>query len=149
MVGCADLSLVATTSADGILKIWDADSGHLIREMQFDQIIHSVIFANDQADLIVSLGGELVLVHVFDYLPHSRLQMLSELAVVDDLEEKSLHFDVDRKFWEAQESQEKFQKVGSNLWEAILTETTKPITKLVYDKPPLKIKIDVIRVYYF
>jgi hypothetical protein len=67
--------------------------------MQFDHTIHSVIFCNDQADLILSLGGELVLVHVFDYLPSTFVAKLIDQAIQDDVEEKALSFDMERKFW--------------------------------------------------
>jgi hypothetical protein len=66
--------------------------------MAFAQSIYSVIFANDQADLLVSVCGDIILVSVVDYLPVSYMPLLLEMSIKDDQYELSIPMDMSRKY---------------------------------------------------
>ncbi|KAI8910283.1 hypothetical protein EDD86DRAFT_246665 [Gorgonomyces haynaldii] len=86
------LGIFCTTSTDGTLKIWDT-TNNLIREIVFDDSIYGAAFLNDQADLVVSLGNELVIIYVQDYLPLTLCKQLLKAPIQDDSFEESKAFD--------------------------------------------------------
>ena len=51
---CGNLSIFASSSRDGALKIWNSD-GLLIREMMFDTTLSGLCFSNQRGDILVSL----------------------------------------------------------------------------------------------
>ena len=71
--------------------------------MQFDSSIYAVVFANEQGDLLVSLGNEVVFVYVHDYLPITHIPKLLELPIVDDATERCIVFDDESLFWKKPE----------------------------------------------
>ena len=115
----ASLGLVASTGGDGLLKIWDMASNTLVREMQFDMSLHSVIFLNQKLDLAVSLGDEIVFVNVHDYLPLQYFKRLMSMDIIDDLDEKSISFDVEKEFWVPESSNIDDSSTQVDLWDVL------------------------------
>jgi WD40 repeat protein len=60
--------LVASSDADGLIKIWDF-SMQLIREIKFTEAITAVCFLNHNGDLMAGHGGKLSRIQAENYLP--------------------------------------------------------------------------------
>lgn len=58
--------LFATGCRKGLIKIWNAKK-QLIREIQFPEEINSLIFSNNDGDILVGHGNTLSLVKQVDY----------------------------------------------------------------------------------
>ncbi|UJR35912.1 hypothetical protein I4U23_028653 [Adineta vaga] len=66
--GCSKLKLLATSSLDGTLRIWNGDN-QLIRMIIIHDNIHSLHFINDSGDLIIGIGDHLYKMSHLSYLP--------------------------------------------------------------------------------
>ena len=97
------LRVFASGGVDGIVKIWDQHSS-LIREIQFNEPIQSLCFANEKGDLLIGLSGQIAIIRCYDYLPMAYLRLLVQMApffkdnpvIVD----RPRAFDPDSKYWE-------------------------------------------------
>ncbi|KAJ3228090.1 hypothetical protein HK099_006715 [Clydaea vesicula] len=94
------LNIFVTSSYDGTIKVWDGLENVLIREVQFNEIVWSVEFANPRGDIVAGVGDEIVLIKVQDYLPYHIQQYILNLEFEDDLLEMSLMFDPSLDFWD-------------------------------------------------
>ena len=112
------LAIFCTSANDGCLKIWDAKSNSLIRELELGYPISSAIFANAQADILIAQRGSIFLLRVNDYLPSSHIVRHLDIFCKDDLPERSLRFDSDQKFWEVKDYQNP-PVVEENLWQQL------------------------------
>lgn len=99
IVGLSSLSIFATSSLDGTVKIWDGEENTLIREIQFQEPVNSVCFNNARGDLIVGLSNQVGLVRMQDYLPYNLLRLAIDLDHRDDALELSIMFDGSIDFW--------------------------------------------------
>ncbi|TPX68035.1 hypothetical protein SpCBS45565_g03331 [Spizellomyces sp. 'palustris'] len=95
---CTELGIWATAERGGVVRIWD--EGGLVREIQFNEAIPSIKFANARGDLLVSLSDQITLVRMQDYLPHSYLKRAAHMDFSDDPQETPLPFDTSVDFWE-------------------------------------------------
>ncbi|KAJ3070130.1 WD repeat-containing protein 87 [Podochytrium sp. JEL0797] len=113
--GVASLRLFATSSEDGTVKIWDAETNSLIREIQFNEPVTSVCFCNDKSDLLISLPTQLVLLRVHDYLPTKYLAdlLIKSDGWADDPIESPKMFDSELDFWELYRLG--LEKIGADL----------------------------------
>ncbi|KAJ3302755.1 WD repeat-containing protein 87 [Kappamyces sp. JEL0829] len=93
------LSFLATSSVDGTVKIWDTKNNLLVRELQFNEPLDAVEFANARGDLLVSLAAQVVLVRFQDYLPDHHLEKIISMDWADDPLETPDFFDADSDFW--------------------------------------------------
>ncbi|KAI8922681.1 hypothetical protein BC831DRAFT_418144 [Entophlyctis helioformis] len=94
-----NMCFFASAGADGTVKIWDALANTLMREMQFNEAVTSICFANARADLLVGLSDQIALVQIQDYLPAKQLLQLLERDWIDDVIESSTTFDATLDFW--------------------------------------------------
>ncbi|XP_060134187.1 WD repeat-containing protein 97 isoform X2 [Zootoca vivipara] len=73
---CPNLKLVASSSRDGSVKIWDIEN-KLLRHLKMNTIPESLAFANHWGDLLVGLERHVFLIHHNKYLPnHYKMKLL-------------------------------------------------------------------------
>ncbi|RKO89595.1 hypothetical protein BDK51DRAFT_50864 [Blyttiomyces helicus] len=89
----------ASATLDGTVKIWSADNG-LLREIQFNEHVSSVSFANNSGDLLIALTEQISVVRIQDYMPLTLLKQAESLKFIDDVNEMPLKFDSNLDFWE-------------------------------------------------
>ncbi|KAL2915602.1 hypothetical protein HK105_204787 [Polyrhizophydium stewartii] len=106
----------ASCGSDGTVKIWDALTNSLAREMQFENPMWSVCFGNARGDLMVGLSDQIALVQVQDYLPAKYLLRLLERDWPDDPIESSTTFDAALDFWKLYREQIKAAGNEPALW---------------------------------
>lgn len=99
IANCSRLGIWASTSPDGVVKVWDS-SNVLLREIQFHEKITSITFANDRGDLLVGTQQQVSLIQVQDYLPTTILKKICFMEFDDDKLEAPHPFDHDVDFWE-------------------------------------------------
>ncbi|KAJ3092885.1 WD repeat-containing protein 87 [Quaeritorhiza haematococci] len=103
-IACLEsLTLFATASKDGTVKLWDGQESTLVREIQFNEIVWSVCFANERGDLLVGMSEQIALVRMQDYLPLLVLKQAfdrGENGFQDDVFELPIMFDSNLDFWE-------------------------------------------------
>ncbi|KAJ3290608.1 WD repeat-containing protein 87 [Borealophlyctis nickersoniae] len=108
---CEELRLFASAGSDGMVKIWDEEGNTLVREMQFNEPLGSVCFANHRGDLLIGMTDQVALIRVQDYLPAAYLRPLLETrtAWIDDPIEAPTMFDSNLDFWQLyrEEAEEK------------------------------------------
>ncbi|KAJ3322483.1 WD repeat-containing protein 87 [Boothiomyces sp. JEL0866] len=124
------LPILVNASIDGIVKVIRS---LIAREIQFNDPVSSVIFANPRGDLLVALPIEIVLVQVQDYLPPEYLERLLQFSFEDDELEAPEKFDVSSKHWKKQKRLAK-QDENPLLWEQL-----KNMFGIDFDKKPLDI----------
>ena len=95
---CQTLSIFASSSPDGRIKIWN-ENNQLIRELNFDNTLSGICFANDRGDLLVGFQGNLHYVSITKYLPVKYLRRILELTYTGDQIEFCLPFDPILRFW--------------------------------------------------
>ena len=95
---CENLSIFASCSEDGCLKIWDVE-GCLLRELSFDNTLSGLCFSNNRGDILVGFQGDLHYVAVTEYLPIHYLKRLLCNNFPDDENEYCIPFDPILKFW--------------------------------------------------
>ena len=84
---------------DGRVKIWDLFC-NLLRELEFDQTLSGLAFANERGDLLVGFQKNLHFVPVIEFLPNVYLEKLLEQdRYHDDVTEYCIMFDALLKFW--------------------------------------------------
>ncbi|KAJ2998130.1 WD repeat-containing protein 87 [Globomyces sp. JEL0801] len=94
--------LWAATYADKSVKVWDSKN-NLIREIQFNQNLSSISFANDRGDLLVGLSNQISLVKIQDYLPPGILKQMATMDFPDDSIEVAKVFDQTVEFFDFEE----------------------------------------------
>jgi WD40 repeat protein len=114
-----DMRIFATGSDDGSVKIWDLDTNILIREVQFNEHIDCITFANDRGDILVSFGTQIVLVQLQDYLPIEYLIKLIAMQWIDDEIEDSKVFDLSSNFWRKNNNNKKMKEKYPQLWDEL------------------------------
>ncbi|KAJ3320049.1 hypothetical protein HDV06_005699 [Boothiomyces sp. JEL0866] len=88
----------ASSHQDRTAKIWDKN-GVLLREIQFNEDISCLLFANHRGDLLVGLSDQISLVKLQDYMPaHVQRQILTR-EYGDDIQEMPITFDQTIDFW--------------------------------------------------
>ncbi|KAI8926073.1 WD40-repeat-containing domain protein [Entophlyctis helioformis] len=87
-------------------KIWDADNT-IIREIQFNDVISSLCFANARGDLLVGISDQISIVRVQDYMPYNILKLMVGRDYEDDETEIPIAFDPNLDFWEYRYETEK------------------------------------------
>ncbi|XP_078249229.1 WD repeat-containing protein 97 [Pogona vitticeps] len=66
---CPNLTLFASASRDGSVKVWDIKN-KLLRHLKLNTIPESLVFANRWGDLLVGIERHLYLIHHNKYLPN-------------------------------------------------------------------------------
>ena len=94
---CPSLGLFATSSKDGLVKIWNSEN-QLVSEIDFEASLTSVCFANSQGDLLIGFQKHISLISASDYLPDAILEKNKSFSVTDCIEQP-LTFDSDLAFW--------------------------------------------------
>ena len=94
------MKLMATASADGLVKIWEASRNTLIREIPIPEEIHSVCFANHRGDLLLGTQKDILIIRMQHYLPLRILRDCLDVNFSDDLLETGPLFDSNIDFWE-------------------------------------------------
>ncbi|KAJ3256462.1 hypothetical protein HK103_005460 [Boothiomyces macroporosus] len=88
----------ASSHQDRTVKVWDRN-GVLLREIQFNEDISCLLFANHRGDLLVGLSDQISLVKLQDYMPaHIQRQILTR-DYGDDIQEAPITFDQTIDFW--------------------------------------------------
>lgn len=98
---CPTLSIFASSSQDGALKIWDTD-GCQLREITFDASLSALCFANARGDILIGFQNNVHLIGIIDYLPKFLLErILKDEAqqFEEDEKEYCIPFDPVLKFW--------------------------------------------------
>ena len=95
---CPKLSLFATSSMDGFVKVWNEEN-HLISEIEFGESLASVCFANSCGDLLVGFQKHISLIQARDYLPESVIDANYRDTLLEDCLEQPMSFDSDLEFW--------------------------------------------------
>ena len=93
-------SLFATVSMDGTVKIWHSFNNSLVREIQFNEPLYSVEFANPRGDLLVSTYHQVQLVKIQDYFTASLLDSVLKGNWEDDTLEDPNFYDQNSYFWQ-------------------------------------------------
>ncbi|KAJ3271703.1 WD repeat-containing protein 87 [Terramyces sp. JEL0728] len=127
------LPILVNASIDGVVKVWDMQNNTLIREIQFNDAVSSVIFANPRGDLLVALPIEIVLVQVQDYLPPEYLERLLKFSFDDDELETPEKFDLSSRHWK------KHKKMAKQDENPLLWEQLKNMFGIDFDKKPVDI----------
>lgn len=105
----------AYATADFTVKIVDKDK-KLLRDIQFNEQIISLCFANRRGDLLIGLSDQISLVRIQDYLPAIMLQDYLSKSFEDDNNEAPIDFDSGLEFWAKQyEEHMKQVKNGDNI----------------------------------
>ena len=92
-----ELKLYATSSKDGLVKIWSA-SNQLVSEMEFDDSLAAVCFGNSRGDLLVGFQKHVCVMRAEDYLTSDYVAAIRGLPL-NDREERPITFDPDLEFW--------------------------------------------------
>ncbi|KAI9206126.1 uncharacterized protein BJ171DRAFT_612718 [Polychytrium aggregatum] len=118
------LNLFATSSLDGMVKIWDGCESSLLREIQFGEPIYSVCFCNQRGDLLVGMSDQIALIRIQDYLPLQVLKSLLEAGEwIDDIIEAPTKFDSNLDFWSLY--RDELEKKGEEIqWHVERNRTT-------------------------
>ncbi|CAH1788529.1 unnamed protein product [Owenia fusiformis] len=95
---CANNRIFATSSQDGLLKIWNW-RGELLREMQFDNTLNGASFINTQGDILVGYQNHLHVVPMTNYLPIDALEKMVLMDFPEDPVEDPIPFDHDVQLW--------------------------------------------------
>ena len=96
---CPRLSLFATTSLDGLLKVWTT-TNTLVSEIDFGERLLSACFSNSCGDLLVGFQRQICRVTASHYLPASYLSPLAHTANSSLVEvEEPISFDPTLQFW--------------------------------------------------
>ena len=95
---CPKLKLLATSSKDGHIKIWNEEN-HLLSEIDFGESLASVCFANLHGDLLVGFQKHISLIQARDYLPETIVEINSRDTLLEDCTEHPMTFDSDLEFW--------------------------------------------------
>ncbi|KAJ3029457.1 WD repeat-containing protein 87 [Rhizophlyctis rosea] len=111
----AAFNLWASANTDGTVKIWDLES-HLIREIQFNEPITAICFANERGDLLVGLSDQISVVRMQDYMPVHLLRQASSISFPDDAVESPLQFDSHLDFWQYRYDEEVKERGGVDYW---------------------------------
>ena len=93
---CPQLRLFATTSLDGLVKIWSA-SNQLVAEIDFGESLLSACFSNSRGDLLVGFQRQVCCVSSSHYLPSSYLSLNHYSSSL--IAEKPIPFDPSLQFW--------------------------------------------------
>ncbi|KAJ3268821.1 WD repeat-containing protein 87 [Terramyces sp. JEL0728] len=88
----------ASSHQDRTVKIWDK-SGILLREIQFNEDISCLLFANHRGDLLVGLSDQISLVKLQDYMPAHIQRLILTREYGDDIPEAPITFDQSVDFW--------------------------------------------------
>ncbi|KAI8823377.1 uncharacterized protein EV422DRAFT_565327 [Fimicolochytrium jonesii] len=80
------------------VRVWD--EGGLIREIQFNEPIRSVCFANTRGDIFVGLPDQISVIRMQDYLPYDLLKLALTRHFPDPMKEDPPPFDPTIDFWE-------------------------------------------------
>lgn len=95
---CPNLKLFATSSEDHSVRLWNTDN-QLVRELNFDDTLCGVCFANHRGDLLVGFQCHISLVTLTNYLPVTYLDRVSYMHFENDPVEHYVQFDDHLKFW--------------------------------------------------
>jgi hypothetical protein len=85
-------TLWACSHDDCTVKVYD-QGGNLVREVQFNESISCVSFANTRGDLIVGVSDQLSLVRIQDYLTTNILRKMAFEEYTDDELEDPINFE--------------------------------------------------------
>ncbi|KAI9190859.1 uncharacterized protein BJ171DRAFT_605914 [Polychytrium aggregatum] len=117
IVHLASYSIWASSSINGTIRIWD-QGGALLREIQFNETILSILFCNDRGDLLVGLRDQIAVVAIQEYLPLALLRDVGQRVFQDDPTEAPTAFDVNLDFWEYCYDQQRLEK-DSMAWHVV------------------------------
>jgi WD40 repeat protein len=92
---CPQLRLFATTSLDGLLKVW-SPSNSMVAEIDFGERLFTACFSNSRGDLLVGFQRQLCSVAASHYLPSSHLSLGHSPSC---LLEEPIPFDPSLQFW--------------------------------------------------
>lgn len=95
---CPHLKLFATSSEDQSIKLWNIKN-QLVRELNFDDTLCGVCFANHRGDLLVGFQCHISLVTLTNYLPGTYLDRVSSMHFENDPVERYVQFDDHLQFW--------------------------------------------------
>ncbi|XP_071943717.1 uncharacterized protein [Antedon mediterranea] len=98
LCSCHRLGIFATTSDDGLVKIWDTQN-NLVRELTFDITLRGVCFANDRGDLLVGFQNHISFVSITSYLPLTYLGSIVEEEFSSDANEEPVPFNHSLELW--------------------------------------------------
>ncbi|XP_022109571.1 uncharacterized protein LOC110989469 isoform X2 [Acanthaster planci] len=99
LCSCQSLGLFATTSNDGLVKLWDL-TNTLVRELCFDASLRSVCFANERGDLLVGFQNHVSYITVSTYLPLYYMEkLLDGMNFKDEEVEEPIRFNPDLQLW--------------------------------------------------
>ncbi|KAJ3155000.1 WD repeat-containing protein 87, partial [Irineochytrium annulatum] len=110
-----EYNIWATADREGSVKIWDGDCS-VIREIQFNEPISSVLFSNHRGDLIVGLANQLAVIWMQDYLPIGVMRQAVARRFKDDPIELPKIFDSNSDFWQHLYDEEKALFGVVNRW---------------------------------
>ncbi|KAJ3116727.1 WD repeat-containing protein 87 [Physocladia obscura] len=139
------LNIFASSSIDGIVKIWDGY--HNTQEIQFGSAVLSLCFCNKRGDLLVGISDQVVLLKLQDYFPIYILQELlfkRDIFLADDIEEIPTTFDDDLDFWQLY--RDNLTKSGKDLsdWHLLDAENTY-IQKLSSEQTEILTQLEMVR----
>ncbi|KAJ3069526.1 WD repeat-containing protein 87 [Podochytrium sp. JEL0797] len=113
LVNLSNLNLFASSSLEGVVKIWDGYGNILLKEIQFGSSVLSICFLNHRGDLLIGTANQVILLKSQDYLPTFLLKELMLLHIPTDLNESPLTFDESLDFWQLY--RENLAKKGKDL----------------------------------
>ncbi|TPX33085.1 hypothetical protein SmJEL517_g03923 [Synchytrium microbalum] len=93
------IGLFLTTSMDGCVKVWDANTNSLLREIQLEDSLGAAAFANTKGDLVIGMSQEIVYIKNQDYLPLDLFKRVKNMNLVEDAVEEAPSFDSELSFW--------------------------------------------------
>lgn len=94
---CPPLGLFATTSRDGLLKVWSS-TNQLVSEIYFGDSLMSACFSSSRGDLLVGFQRQICSACAMHYLPSSYTSQSVDANSVD-CEEHPITFDPNLQFW--------------------------------------------------
>ena len=89
-----ELRLFATSSRDGMVKIWNS-TGQLVSELEFGDSLEAVCFSNPRGDLLVGFQKHICVIKAEDYLTSNYVSGV----LCNEVEETPIAFDSELKFW--------------------------------------------------
>ncbi|KAI9102055.1 hypothetical protein DFS34DRAFT_647837 [Phlyctochytrium arcticum] len=94
------LGLFVTASKDATIRVWDTQNA-LVREIQFQENIHSLAVANAKGDLVIGIQNRVDIIRHYSYLPPGYMQAVQKLELAPIIAEPPIPFDDARTNWKA------------------------------------------------